>query len=159
MLDPIDGTTNYAHGLPIFCASLALEINGVAEVAAIFDPNRQELFTAERGGGAFVNGQRLRRCRLPIRWSTRSWSPASRTTCTSASTKSSGCSARSSVERVRSVDWARRRSTSATLPPGAWMDSGNRISSLGTSPPGVDCRRGRRPSHELEGDGVLVPLG
>ena len=59
MLDPIDGTTNYAHGLPIFCASLALEINGVAEVAAIFDPNRQELFTAERGSGAFVNGQRL----------------------------------------------------------------------------------------------------
>ena len=59
VLDPIDGTTNYAHGLPIFCASLALEINGVAEVAAIFDPNRQELFTAERGGGAFVNGQRL----------------------------------------------------------------------------------------------------
>jgi myo-inositol-1(or 4)-monophosphatase len=59
VLDPIDGTTNYAHGLPIFCASLALEINGVAEVAAIFDPNRQELFTAQRGGGAFVNGQRL----------------------------------------------------------------------------------------------------
>ena len=59
VLDPIDGTTNYAHGLPIFCASLALEINGVAEVAAIFDPNRQELFTAERDGGAFVNGQRL----------------------------------------------------------------------------------------------------
>ena len=60
VLDPIDGTTNYAHGLPIFCASLALEINGIAQVAAIFDPNRQELFTAERGGGAFVNGQRLR---------------------------------------------------------------------------------------------------
>jgi myo-inositol-1(or 4)-monophosphatase len=59
VLDPIDGTTNYAHGLPIFCASLALEINGVAEVATIFDPNRQELFTAQRGGGAFVNGQRL----------------------------------------------------------------------------------------------------
>jgi myo-inositol-1(or 4)-monophosphatase len=56
VFDPIDGTTNYAHGLPIFCASLALEIDGVAEVAAIFDPNRRELFTAERGGGAFLNG-------------------------------------------------------------------------------------------------------
>ena len=60
VFDPIDGTTNYAHGLPIFCASLALEINGVAEVAAIFDPSRQELFTAERGGGAFLNGRPLR---------------------------------------------------------------------------------------------------
>lgn len=59
VFDPLDGTTNYAHGLPIFCSSLALEIDGDAEVAAIFDPTRQELFTAERGEGAFVNGQRL----------------------------------------------------------------------------------------------------
>src|SRR5207302_7634582 len=59
VFDPIDGTSNYAHGLPIFCASLALEIDGVAEVAAIFDPNRRELFTAERHGGAFMNGRRL----------------------------------------------------------------------------------------------------
>jgi len=60
VFDPIDGTTNYAHGLPIFCASLALEIDGVAEVGAIYDPNRQELFTAERGGGAFLNGRPMR---------------------------------------------------------------------------------------------------
>jgi myo-inositol-1(or 4)-monophosphatase len=60
VFDPIDGTTNFAHGLPIFCASLALEIDGVAEVAAIYDPNRKELFTAERGGGAFLNGKPLR---------------------------------------------------------------------------------------------------
>jgi myo-inositol-1(or 4)-monophosphatase len=59
VFDPLDGTTNYAHGLPIFCASLALEVNGRAEVAAIFDPTRQELFTAERGQGAFLNGRRL----------------------------------------------------------------------------------------------------
>jgi len=57
VFDPIDGTTNFAHGLPIFCASLALEIDGVAEVAAIYDPSRRELFTAERGGGAFLNGR------------------------------------------------------------------------------------------------------
>ncbi len=56
VFDPIDGTTNYAHGLPIFCASLALEMNGTAEVAAIYDPTREELFTAERSGGAFLNG-------------------------------------------------------------------------------------------------------
>jgi len=60
VFDPIDGTTNYAHGLPIFCSSLALEIDGVPEVAAVYDPTRRELFTAERGAGAFLNGQPLR---------------------------------------------------------------------------------------------------
>ncbi|MBI3493488.1 MAG: inositol monophosphatase [Acidobacteria bacterium] len=60
VFDPIDGTTNFAHGVPIFCASLALEVDGVAEVAAVYDPNRRELFTAERGGGAFLNGVPLR---------------------------------------------------------------------------------------------------
>jgi len=60
VFDPIDGTTNFAHGLPIFCASLALELDGVPEVAAVYDPNRRELFTAERGGGAFLNGTPLR---------------------------------------------------------------------------------------------------
>jgi len=60
VFDPIDGTTNFAHGLPIYCSSVALEIDGRGEVAAIYDPTRKELFTAERGGGAFVNGQPLR---------------------------------------------------------------------------------------------------
>ncbi len=59
VFDPLDGTTNYAHGLPIFCSSLALEVGGRAEVAAIFDPTRNELFTAERGVGAFLNGTPL----------------------------------------------------------------------------------------------------
>jgi myo-inositol-1(or 4)-monophosphatase len=60
VFDPIDGTTNFAHGLPIFCSSLALEIDGVAEVAAVYDPTRRELFTAERGGGAFLNGRPMK---------------------------------------------------------------------------------------------------
>jgi myo-inositol-1(or 4)-monophosphatase len=59
VFDPLDGTTNYAHGLPIYCASLGLEIDGRREVAAIYDPSRKELFTAERGEGAYLNGQRL----------------------------------------------------------------------------------------------------
>jgi myo-inositol-1(or 4)-monophosphatase len=57
VFDPIDGTNNYAHGLPIFCASLALEIDGRSEIGAIYDPMRKELFVAERGGGAFLNGR------------------------------------------------------------------------------------------------------
>jgi myo-inositol-1(or 4)-monophosphatase len=60
ILDPIDGTTNFAHGLPIFCASLALEVQGTLSVAAVYDPSRDELFTAERGRGAWLNGQSMR---------------------------------------------------------------------------------------------------
>jgi myo-inositol-1(or 4)-monophosphatase len=60
VFDPIDGTTNYAHGLPIFCSSIALEIDGAAQVGAVYDPTRRELFTAERGGGAFLNGRPIR---------------------------------------------------------------------------------------------------
>ncbi|MBI2187495.1 MAG: inositol monophosphatase [Acidobacteria bacterium] len=59
VFDPLDGTTNYAHGLPIFSASLALQIDGRTDVGAIYDPSRRELFTAERGEGAFLNGQAL----------------------------------------------------------------------------------------------------
>jgi len=60
VFDPIDGTTNYAHGLPIFCSSLALEIDGEIVVGAVYDPTRRELFTAERGHGAWLNGSPLR---------------------------------------------------------------------------------------------------
>lgn len=59
IVDPLDGTTNYAHGLPLFCCTVALEVDGVLEVGAIYDPTRDELFTAERGKGAFLNGKRL----------------------------------------------------------------------------------------------------
>jgi myo-inositol-1(or 4)-monophosphatase len=66
VLDPIDGTTNYAHGLPIFCASLALEIDGVAVAGAVYDPNREELFTAEKGHGAWLNGAPMRVSAAPV---------------------------------------------------------------------------------------------
>ena len=66
IFDPIDGTTNYAHGLPFFCASLALEIDGRVEIAAVFDPTRRELFTAERGLGARMNGAPLRVSEAPV---------------------------------------------------------------------------------------------
>ena len=57
VFDPLDGTTNYAHGLPLFCSTLALEIRGQPVVGAVFDPNRRELFTAEHGVGAWLNGE------------------------------------------------------------------------------------------------------
>ncbi len=60
VFDPLDGTTNFAHGVPIFCASLALEVDGQAVVAAVYDPNRKELFTAEAGIGSWLNGQPLK---------------------------------------------------------------------------------------------------
>jgi myo-inositol-1(or 4)-monophosphatase len=59
VFDPLDGTTNYAHGLPIFCASLALEVDGETVVGAVYDPSRDELFTAERGRGSALNGAPL----------------------------------------------------------------------------------------------------
>ena len=60
MFDPVDGTTNYAHGLPIFCCACSLERNRQPIVAAIYDPSRRELFTAERGAGAWLNGAPMR---------------------------------------------------------------------------------------------------
>jgi myo-inositol-1(or 4)-monophosphatase len=60
VFDPVDGTTNYAHGLPIFCCAASLERRGQPIVAAIYDPSRKELFTAEKGGGAWLNGAPMR---------------------------------------------------------------------------------------------------
>jgi myo-inositol-1(or 4)-monophosphatase len=59
ILDPLDGTTNYAHGYPFFCVSLALEKDGHIIWGIIYDPLREELFAAEAGRGATVNGRAL----------------------------------------------------------------------------------------------------
>lgn len=59
ILDPLDGTTNFTTGFPIFGVSLAYVQNGVVQLAIIYDPNRSECFSAELGQGAFLNGQRL----------------------------------------------------------------------------------------------------
>ncbi len=59
VLDPLDGTTNFAHTLPNFVCSMACYRGQEAQVAAIYDPNREEIFTARRGGGAFLNGARI----------------------------------------------------------------------------------------------------
>lgn len=59
IVDPLDGTTNYAHGYPCFCVSIALEHKGKLQLGVIYDPMREELFTAESGAGAALNGRRI----------------------------------------------------------------------------------------------------
>ena len=59
IIDPLDGTTNYAHGFPWFCVSIGLESEGELLAGVIYSPMHDELFTATKGGGAFLNGQRL----------------------------------------------------------------------------------------------------
>jgi myo-inositol-1(or 4)-monophosphatase len=65
LVDPLDGTTNYLHGYPQFAVSIALQVKGQVEQAVIYDPLRDELFTATRGGGAQLNERKIRvsRCR------------------------------------------------------------------------------------------------
>ena len=60
IIDPLDGTTNFIHGLPQYCISIALMERGVVTQALIYDPNRDELFTATKGAGAFLNDRRVR---------------------------------------------------------------------------------------------------
>jgi myo-inositol-1(or 4)-monophosphatase len=60
IIDPLDGTTNYIHGFPQYCVSIALQHRGVTTQAVIFDPTRNDLFTASKGDGAFLNDKRLR---------------------------------------------------------------------------------------------------
>ena len=68
IIDPVDGTTNYAHGFPWFCASIALESAGELLVGVIYNPMHDELFTATKGGGAYLNGRRLHvSTRSPLR--------------------------------------------------------------------------------------------
>jgi len=59
IIDPLDGTTNYAHGYPVFCVSIALERDGVIILGVIYDPTRRDTFVAVRGEGAYLNGKRL----------------------------------------------------------------------------------------------------
>ena len=60
IIDPLDGTTNFLHGFPVFAVSIALKVKGRLEAGVIYDPNRQEIFTAIRGQGAHLEGKRIR---------------------------------------------------------------------------------------------------
>jgi myo-inositol-1(or 4)-monophosphatase len=60
IIDPLDGTTNYAHGYPCFCVSIGVERAGKLELGVVYDPMRNEMFAAERGGGATLNDRPMR---------------------------------------------------------------------------------------------------
>jgi myo-inositol-1(or 4)-monophosphatase len=60
IIDPLDGTTNFIHGFPVYCVSIALSVQGRIEQAVVYDPSRNDLFTATRGRGAFMNERRIR---------------------------------------------------------------------------------------------------
>ena len=60
IIDPLDGTTNFIHGFPVYCVSIALQVRGRIEQAVVYDPSRNDLFTATRGRGAFLNDRRIR---------------------------------------------------------------------------------------------------
>ncbi len=60
IIDPLDGTTNFIHGLPVYCVSIALAVKGKVEQAVVYDPTRNDLFTATKGRGAYLNDRRIR---------------------------------------------------------------------------------------------------
>ncbi len=60
IIDPLDGTTNFIHGLPTYCVSIALAVKGKIEQAVVYDPTRNDLFTATKGRGAYMNNRRIR---------------------------------------------------------------------------------------------------
>ncbi|MFM2036034.1 MAG: hypothetical protein RL459_1299 [Pseudomonadota bacterium] len=60
IIDPLDGTTNFIHGFPVYCVSIGLQVRGKMEQAVIYDPTRNDLFTATKGRGAYMNDRRIR---------------------------------------------------------------------------------------------------
>jgi myo-inositol-1(or 4)-monophosphatase len=60
IIDPLDGTTNFIHGFPIYCVSIALAVKGKVEQAVVYDPTRNDMFTATKGRGAYMNERRIR---------------------------------------------------------------------------------------------------
>ena len=134
IVDPLDGTTNFLHGMPIFAISIALERQGQLVAGVIYNPAMDELYTAERGGGAFMNDRRLR--------------VAGRTKLSDAVIGTgvphlgrghhgnylSSC-ATSWARSPASAAWAPRRSTSPMSRPAGWTVSGRTGCRPGTSRP------------------------
>jgi myo-inositol-1(or 4)-monophosphatase len=60
IIDPLDGTTNFIHGFPVYCVSIALAVRGKVEQAVVYDPTRNDMFTASKGRGSYMNDRRIR---------------------------------------------------------------------------------------------------
>jgi len=60
IIDPLDGTTNFLHGLPVFCVTIGIEYRGEIIAGVVYDPNQDVLYTAEKGKGAYMNGRRMK---------------------------------------------------------------------------------------------------
>jgi myo-inositol-1(or 4)-monophosphatase len=65
VIDPIDGTTNFSHGFPFFCTSIAVMAGGNVKIGVVYDPSRKELFSAVTGKGAYLNGKRIKVTNIP----------------------------------------------------------------------------------------------
>lgn len=66
VVDPLDGTTNYTHGYPLYCTSIALEYKGEIVIGAVYEPNLDEMYLAEKNAGATLNGKKLQVSEIPI---------------------------------------------------------------------------------------------
>lgn len=133
IVDPLDGTTNFLHGIPHFAISVALERQGEIVGAVVFNPATDELYTAERGGGAFLNDRRLRvGARKAL--SDAVIGPARRISAAAITASIWSSCATSWVKSPAFAAWAPPRSTSlmlrlvastasgnGTLPPGTWL--------------------------------------
>ena len=135
IVDPLDGTTNFLHGLPHFCISVALERAGDIVAGVVFDPIKDELFWGEKGIGAFLNDRRLR---VSSRRQLSQALVATGTPMASAATDgraTCGSSTASWIRLATSAAWARPPSISPMSRPDGSMATGNMGSAPGTSPP------------------------
>ena len=122
-VDPLDGTTNFAHGYPVFCVSLGLEYKHQLIAGVVYDPTRNELFAAEKGSGAFLNQQAIqvsKIAKLPDAW----WQPGFPAT-SATRIRTSTFITRSHCALMASAVRARRLWTFAAWPADASTDSGS----------------------------------
>ena len=160
IVDPLDGTTNFLHGIPHFAVSIALERDGAIVAGLIYNPANEELFVAERGKGAFLNDQRIRVAARSV--SPKRWSPAACRITAAAATwcwRATRSPPRNSILPGCAAT-ARRRSTSPGSPPEGSMPIGSATCRRGTSPPGmILVREAGGFVSDCDGDDAIMTKG
>ena len=129
-IDPLDGTTNFAHGYPVFCVSMGLERRGEMVAGVLYDPTRDELFAAEKGKGRLPERANRSVFRRRSGWANRCWRRDSRAS-SGTRTRTSTSITRSHCTRTECGARDRRRWTWRTWRAAAMTDSGNSISIRG----------------------------